>query len=112
MDTTPRLQQGIHAILYALFDAAERLDRAAMRAQAGACLAAGCRGIAVLGLAIEVAKLASAEQVEPVHAAKTAGAAWVILQPPLTGTYGAAEHIRFEALGDSDLVQAFVGMAD
>jgi dihydrodipicolinate synthase/N-acetylneuraminate lyase len=33
---------GIHAIVYALFDENERLDRAAMRRQVQACLAAAC----------------------------------------------------------------------
>ena len=44
---------GIHAILYALFDEAERLDRDAMRRQVGICLAAGVHGMAALGLATE-----------------------------------------------------------
>ena len=42
---------GIHAVLYALFDADERLDRAAMRRQVEHCLTAGVDGIVVLGLA-------------------------------------------------------------
>ena len=53
---------GIHAVLYALFDAEEQLDRAAMRRQVEACVAAGVDGIVVLGLATEVAKLTEAER--------------------------------------------------
>jgi 4-hydroxy-tetrahydrodipicolinate synthase len=115
---------GIHAILYALFDAQERLDRAAMRRQAELCIGLGVHGIAALGLATEVSKLSVierrtvmdwlaqdnagrvplaftifgssvAEQVELVKAAEQAGADWVILQPPMAGTFGAAEYIRF-----------------
>ncbi|RUZ31329.1 dihydrodipicolinate synthase family protein, partial [Mesorhizobium sp. M7A.F.Ca.US.003.02.1.1] len=36
---------GIHAILYALFDANEQLDRAAMRRQVEICLAKGVHGM-------------------------------------------------------------------
>jgi 4-hydroxy-tetrahydrodipicolinate synthase len=115
---------GIHAILYALFDADERLDRAAMRKQAELCIGLGVHGIAALGLATEVSKLSLAErrtvmewlaqdnagrvplaftifgssvaeQVELVGAAEQVGADWVILQPPMVGSFGAAEYIRF-----------------
>lgn len=115
---------GIHAILYALFDADERLDRAAMRRQVQHCLAVGVHGIAALGLATEVAKLTEAErrmvmdwvaedtagavplaftifgasvaeQVAQIKHAEDVGADWVILQPPMVGNYGAAEYIRF-----------------
>ncbi len=115
---------GIHAIAYALFDANERLDRAAMRRQTELCVAAGAHGIAALGLATEVAKLSEAErrsviewvaedtagrvplgitiagasvaeQIALLRAAEAAGASWAILQPPMVGTYGAAESIRF-----------------
>lgn len=115
---------GIHAILYALFDGAERLDRDAMRRQVRHCLEAGVHGMAALGLATEVAKLTGAErrtvmdwvaedtagavplaftifgasvaeQVEQVRHAESVGADWVILQPPMVGSYGAAEYIRF-----------------
>jgi len=120
----PARLHGIHAILYALFDADERLDRAAMRRQVGACLAAGAHGVAALGLATEVAKLAEAErrmlmdwvaedvagraplaftiygnsvaeQAEQVRHAARAGADWVILQPPMVGSFGPAEYIGF-----------------
>ena len=58
----PRAFSGIHAVLYAMFDEREQLDRAAMRAQVQACVAAGVDGIVVLGLATEVAKLSEREQ--------------------------------------------------
>ena len=115
---------GIHAILYALFDIKEKLDRAAMRRQVEICLATGVHGMAALGLATEVAKLTEAErrtimdwaaedtagkvplaftifgssvgeQVAQVRHAESVGADWVILQPPPGGSYGAAEYIRF-----------------
>lgn len=115
---------GIHAILYALFDAQERLDRVAMRKQAELCIGLGVQGVAALGLATEVSKLSFAErrtvmewlaednagrvplaftifgssvaeQVELVRAAESCGADWVILQPPMVGSFGAAEYIRF-----------------
>jgi dihydrodipicolinate synthase/N-acetylneuraminate lyase len=121
---TPDTFHGIHAIVYALFDAEEKLDRAAMRRQVQACLAAGVHGMAALGLATEVAKLTEAErrtvmdwvaedtahrvplaftifgssvaeQVAQVRHAERAGADWVILQPPAAGAFGAAEYIRF-----------------
>ena len=107
---------GIHAVVYALFDAAERLDRAALRQQVAACLDAGCHGLLALGLATEVAKLSEAErravmewvatdaagrvplgftifgssvaeQVAQVRAAEAAGADWVLLQPPMVDEY-------------------------
>lgn len=115
---------GIHAIAYALFDAQERLDREAMRRQVEICLGLGVHGMAALGLATEVSKLgvaerrrvmewtaedtggrvplaftifgsSVAEQVEQVRAAEAVGADWVILQPPMVGSFGAAEYIRF-----------------
>ncbi len=115
---------GIHAILYALFDAQEKLDRAAMRRQVEICRATGVHGMAALGLATEVAKLTEAErrtimdwtaedtagkvplaftifgssvteQVAQVRHAEGVGADWVILQPPPVGSYGATEYIRF-----------------
>ena len=115
---------GIHAILYALFDAAERLDRDAMRRQVEICVEVGSDAIGVLGLATEVAKLSLAErrtlidwtaedvagrrptyftiygqsvheQIEQVRHAERVGAHYVILQPPSVGTYSGAEYIRF-----------------
>ena len=112
------LYSGVHAVLYAFFDRHEALDHAAMAAQVEYCVAQGCHGITVLGLATEVLKLSFDERValmqsarrtlkgrlpfsvtiagnsvaEQValasHAAK-AGADWLILRPPMVGTYAA-----------------------
>lgn len=102
---------GIWPMQYAFFDAARALDRAAMRRQVQACVAAGAHGIAVLGLATEVSKLSPAErrdvvewaaqdlagrlplavtifgatpavQIEAAAHAAGCGAALAILQPP------------------------------
>ena len=115
---------GIHAVIYALFDPDEKLDRDAMRRQAAICVAVGAHGIAALGLATEVAKLSEverrtimdwaaedtarrapreitiiggseAEQVAQVRRAESVGADWVILQPPMVGQFSADEYIRF-----------------
>jgi 2-keto-3-deoxy-L-arabinonate dehydratase len=115
---------GIHAIAFALFDADEKLDRAAMRRQTEICLAAGVDGMAALGLATEVSKLSEgerrqimdwvaedvrgrapvaftiygngvAEQAAQVRHAESVKADWVILQPPAAGTFSGAEYIRF-----------------
>lgn len=113
--------RGVHCVLFALWDAGERLDRGAMRAQAEWALAHGAEGIVVLGLATEVGKLSLrekldviawaaedaggrplsvtvaangvAEQREILRAAEGAGTALAILQPPLAGSYAAAEYI-------------------
>ena len=125
---------GIHAIVYALFDADERLDKAAMQRQVRACLAVGVHGIAALGLATEAAKLREsekcavmdwvaeanggavplaftisgsgvAEQTAQIRHAEQAGADWVILQPPMAGSYAPAELIGFfgRVAGETDL---------
>ncbi len=115
---------GIYPILYAFFGPDGSLDRAAMRRQVEACIAAGAHGIAVLGLATEVNKLSTPErrlvmewaaediagrvplavtvaegsvdgQVAFAEAAAQAGAAWVILQPPRVGAMPEEEYIRF-----------------
>lgn len=115
---------GIHAILYALFDANEKLDRSAMRRQVDVCIASGVHGMAALGLATEVSKLTEAErrtvmqwtaedtggrvplaltifgssvaeQIAQVKHAESVGADWLILQPPAAGSFGALEYIRF-----------------
>ena len=120
----PETFHGIHAILYALFDQDEKLDRAAMRRQVELSLACGVHGMAALGLATEVSKLTEAErrtvmdwvaedtagqvplaftifgssvaeQLAQVRHAQSVGADWVILQPPAAGSFGAAEYIRF-----------------
>ncbi len=116
--------QGIYPILYAFFDAQGRLDREAMRRQVEACVQGGAHGIAALGLATEVSKLAPAErrqvmewlledvagrlpvaitvygetldvQIEFVRGAADLGAAWVILQPPPTRPLPEADLVRF-----------------
>jgi len=116
---------GIHAVLYALFDSAERLDRGAMRVQVEYVRACGADGVTVLGLATEVGKLSAeekrqvidwaaedaaglplsvtvtgnsvAEQVALAQYSEGAGAAWVILQPPVAGAYGTGEYLDFFA---------------
>ncbi len=124
MTDAPRDLSGVHAVLYALFDASERLDRQAMRRQVEICLTAGVSGITALGLATEVAKLTAderrrvmewtaedvagrvplgitivgtsvAEQVSMVRAAEQSGADWLILQPPSAGAYAASEYLGF-----------------
>lgn len=116
--------RGIHAILYALFDGDEKLDRHAMRRQTDICIKAGVHGLAALGLATEVSKLSEAErftvmdwlaedrtpaiplcftiygasvaeQTRQIRHAEKAGADWVILQPPMVGAYAAREYIDF-----------------
>lgn len=107
--STPR---GIFPMLYAFFDADDRLDRAAFRRQIEVCIASGCHGIAILGLITEVKALSAAErdtlvrwavediagrvplmatiagasldEVQELAAgAEAAGADYLILQPPL-----------------------------
>ena len=116
--------RGVYPMLYSFFGADGRLERSAMRRQVEGCLAAGAHGIGVLGIASEVAKLSGAERLrlldwvatdlagraplavtvaEPnlpeqiafVRAAKAAGAAWLILQPPPVRGAPEAELIRF-----------------
>ena len=116
--------RGIYPMLYAFFDESDRLDRVAMRRQVEACVRHGAHGVAVLGLATEVGKLSLAErrqlvdwaaediagrvplavtvaepavaaQVDFVRAAKEAGAAWVILQPPPARGLPESEYVRF-----------------
>lgn len=118
------MKRGVHAILYAFFDAGEELDRQAMRRQVEICLTSGVAGIAALGLATEVAKLSFreratlmdwvaedvngakplgftisgqsvAEQIDMVRQAERAGANWLVLQPPQVGSYGAEEYLAF-----------------
>jgi len=102
---------GIWPILYSFFGEDGNLDRAAMRCQVQACLTQNIQGLAVLGLATEVNKLTSDEQLKilkwavedlqgklplavtvsgpdastQLQFAKKAsdlGANWLILQPP------------------------------
>lgn len=107
-DIAPR---GIYPMLYAFFTSQGGLDRNATRRQVSAFINNGAHGVAVLGLATEVNKLADTErrqlvewvseeldgrlplavtvngatvraQVELAKFAKSFGASWVILQPP------------------------------
>lgn len=102
---------GIYPMQYAFFDRTGALDRAAMRRQVEAAIAARAHGVAVLGLATEVDKLSATErralvawitadvagrvpvavtiagatveeQVDLAEHARACGAAWAILQPP------------------------------
>lgn len=122
---------GVYPILYSFFDAEGRLDRAAMRRQVEGCVAAGAHGIAVMGLATEVGKLDVNErrmlvdwvaedvagrvplavtvgegsvpgQTAFAQAAVSAGADWVILQPPAIQGVPESEYVRFlGAVADS-----------
>ncbi|QIG47235.1 dihydrodipicolinate synthase family protein [Nordella sp. HKS 07] len=114
---------GAYAILYAFFDATNRLDRAAMRRKVEGSITAGAHGIAALGLATQVAKLSrderhqimdwvaedvagrvpvaftifgatAEEQIAEAHRARSAGANWLIHQPP------PKDRIAPERLGD------------
>lgn len=118
------LPQGIVPMQYAFFRADGSLDLEAFGLQVGACLRAGAPGIAVLGLATEVGKLAPEErsalleaaaaacagraplsvtvfgqtpeaQIAFVREAERAGAASVILQPPRIPGIGEGELARF-----------------
>ena len=119
------ISSGVHCVLFALFNATGQLDRAGMAAQMAYVKAMTCDGIVVLGLATEVGKLSFqergeivhwaradapdlplgvtitgssvAEQVEMILVAEKAGADWLILQPPLVGTYSATEYVGFFA---------------
>ena len=115
---------GVYPVAYALFDEAGNLARDAMRRQIDAMVSHGVHGVAVLGLASEVNKLAFAErvrllewvaedldgraplavtiaepsiasQIDLVKAAAGYGARWVILQPPPVKGVPEAELIRF-----------------
>ncbi len=110
--------QGIYPVLYAFWDDADRLDRAAMARQVDHCIAAGAHGITVLGLVTEVHKMDVNErlalvetvgellgrrlpyavtvaeptirgQIDFARAAREMGADWVILQP--SGVKGTPE---------------------
>lgn len=118
------IRHGIYAIVYALFDASEQLDRELMRRQVNLCLASGVHGMAALGLATEVGKLTErermtvmdwaaedtdgqvplaltiygssvAEQIGQVRHAEAVGADWLILQPPACGRYSGSELTDF-----------------
>src|SRR5689334_6019974 len=111
MEAQHRVFRGIYPMMYALFGADGRIDQYAMRLPVSACVAGGAHGIAVLGLASEVAKLLPDErrllvqlvidevagrvpvavtvseataqaQAQFANWAGEQGASWVILQPP------------------------------
>lgn len=115
---------GIHAVVYALFDEGGQLDRDAMLSQVEVCLAAGVHGMAALGLATEVTKLAEGErlslmewvaeanagrvplaitvsgssvgeQTRQARHAERCGADWLILQPPPIGQCSVSECLDF-----------------
>ena len=123
MNQTDR-PSGIYPMLYAFFKKNGALDRAAIRAQVKACTANEAHGVAVLGLATEVAKLTEGErhqivewvsedlsgelplavtifgdsiekQIDFARHARRCGADWVILQPPRTGAAGDDELVPF-----------------
>jgi 2-keto-3-deoxy-L-arabinonate dehydratase len=116
-------QTGVHCVLFALFDDSGQLDRAAMAAQVAYIRGTRAEGLVVLGLATEVGKLSFNERCDIIHwaradapdlplgvtisgnsvseqtalikVAEAVGADWLILQPPLVGTFGAAEYVSF-----------------
>nr|WP_246602810.1 dihydrodipicolinate synthase family protein [Falsiroseomonas tokyonensis] len=119
----PRLS-GVHPILYAFYGPDGRLDRAALERQVDVCLAAGCHGIALLGLVTEVFRLSTQERLDlvgwaaariggrvplmatvaevSVHGqldfiaeAQRRGADWVVLQPPPVKGVSEREILRF-----------------
>jgi len=116
--------RGIFPILYAFFDENGGLDQAAFEQQIDACLGAGAHGIALLGLITEVKALSPAERetllrwtvgrvagrvpviatiagetLESVRslaaAAESAGADFLVLQPPIGQRPGSAELLEF-----------------
>jgi 4-hydroxy-tetrahydrodipicolinate synthase len=115
---------GIHAVLYALFDEAGRLDEQAMRAQVRHVMACNVDGVTVLGLATEVSKLTPEEQRNVVvwvsdelagraplsvtisgnsvavqrdfvRFSLDHGADWLILQPPSAGSYPGDVYLKY-----------------
>lgn len=115
---------GVYPVLYAFFGENGRLDEEAMRRQVEHCIAAGAHGLMALGLVTEVNKMDVRERLETVELvgrlnagrlpyavtvgepsidgqiafardARSAGADWVILQPPPARGGGEAELIRF-----------------
>ena len=116
--------RGIFPMLYAFFDADDRLDRAAFRQQVETCIGAGCHGIAILGLITEVKALTPEERetlvrwaVEDIAgrvplmatiagatlaevsalaaSAEAAGANYLILQPPLGQKPASSDLLEF-----------------
>lgn len=116
--------KGLYPMLYTYFASDGGLDRAAMKRQVDACVAAGADGIAILGIVGEFNKMDVAErrtvlecvaselggrlplavtvcetsvpgQVAFMRAAEDLGAAWVILQPPPIKSIGEGDLVRF-----------------
>ena len=117
---------GIYPMQYAFFARDGELDRAFMRRQVEGCIGGGAHGIAVLGLGTEINKLSFAErrtlidwvtedvagkvpvavtvagasveeQTTLARHAETAGASWLILQPPPERGLPEAHYARFFA---------------
>jgi 2-keto-3-deoxy-L-arabinonate dehydratase len=143
---THRHFQGVYPILYAFYGRDGKLDRGAMRRQVEACVASGAHGLAILGLITEGARLSREERLQVLHwaaadldgrlplavtvgdvtiegqvdflaAAKDAGAAWAILQPPPVKGTPEPEVIRFMSavMERTDLplaIQNFPGVMD
>ncbi len=133
-----KMFQGIYPMQFAFYGADGALDRAAMKAQAEGCIAAGVDGLAVLGLGTEVNRLSLAERIQALEwTAETAsgrlplsvtvaeasvggqigfcrraidcGAAWLVLQPPPVRSASEAELIRFFG-AVADAVDAPIGI--
>jgi 4-hydroxy-tetrahydrodipicolinate synthase len=138
--------QGVYPILYAFYGRDGRLDRGAMRRQVEACVASGAHGLAILGLITEGARLSREErlqvltwaaadldgrlplavtvgdvtidgQVDFLAAARDAGAAWAILQPPPVKGTPESEVIAFMSavMAQTELplaIQNFPGVMD
>jgi 2-keto-3-deoxy-L-arabinonate dehydratase len=121
---------GTYPMLYAFFDEANALRRDAVTRQIRAAIASGASGIAVLGLGTEVHKLSRSERralvewtagdlggqlpfavtiadgnvpdmIESARFARSAGAAWLILQPPRPPANAADLMAFFGAVADS-----------
>ena len=121
---------GTYPMLYAFFDADGRLRRDAVTRQIESSIACGAAGIAVLGLGTEVHKLGREERrslvewtiadvagrvpvvvtvadgnvpdmIESARFARSAGAAWLILQPPRPPASGAHLVKFFGAIADA-----------
>ena len=115
---------GVYPMVYCFFDDDGAIDQQAMRRQVDGLVDWGAQGIAVLGLASEVHKLAARErrivldcvaealngrlplavtvsdrtapeQVAFGRAAQAAGADWLILQPAAVRDVGESAHMRF-----------------
>ena len=89
------MMRGIVPMQYAFFRADGRLDLEAFRVQVEACLRAGAPGIAVLGLATEVGKLAPEERSALLEAAAAATRGRAPLSVTVFGqTAGGADRLR------------------